>query len=308
VKKTHRDALPATEALLAAVTAAQTGSFTATATALNLTHGAVSRRIAAVEHWAGFPMFIRQGRGVQITLAGHRLVERIEQSFAMLADGILQGDEENELPVIRVGVVQSFARLWLLPNLSALEGEPPDLRIEPDIENRYTTLSDARISIRRGRGTWPGVTTEPLYGETLHPVATPAIADIIGRSAKPQDILRWPLLHDLSEEGWQTWLTHGGESYRRRARDRFFDGYDLVLQACAKGMGIALARLPYGRSYIEEAGLMVLSYEGVTSPSGFHIVTRQGNRPDAMQRLITRMRHLAGLDHRSSEAQTGAGP
>jgi LysR family transcriptional regulator, glycine cleavage system transcriptional activator len=293
VRKIHKKVLPATEALSAAVTAAQTGSFTAAATVLNITHGAVSRRIASVEHWAGFPMFVRQGRGVQITVAGQRLLDRIEQSFAILEDGVMLGDDRDDLPVIRIGVVQSFARLWLLPNMSALEGDPPDLRIEPEIDNRYTTLSDARISIRLGRGNWPGVTSEPLFDEILYPVAPPVIAEVIGRDPRPQDLLRWPLLHDLTEEAWQTWLTHRGESYRRRAKDRFFDGYDLVLQACAKEMGIAMARLPYGKLVVQQTGLVALSTDKITSQNQFHIVTRLGRRTDAIERLIARMRQVA---------------
>jgi LysR family transcriptional regulator, glycine cleavage system transcriptional activator len=297
VRKIHKKALPATEALSAAVTAAQTGSFTAAATALNITHGAVSRRIASVEHWAGFQLFVRQGRGVRITLAGQRLVDRIEQSFAMLEDSVLPGDDGEYLPVIRVGVVQSFARLWLLPNVSALEGDPPDLRIELEIDNRYTKLSDSRISIRLGRGTWSGVTAEPLFRETLFPVATPAIADALGEDPQPRDLMRWPLLHDLTEELWQTWLTTGGDTYQRRTRDRFFDGYDLVLQACAMGMGIGLARLPYGQRCIAQVGLVALSTIRVPSPNYFYIVTQPGHRQDAAKRLLTRLRQVAALDH-----------
>jgi len=294
VRIIHKKAIPPTEALRAVVAAARTGSFTAAAETMNITHGAVSRRIAAVEQWAGFPLFRRIGRGVSVTLRGQWLVTRIEQSFALLEDGVLLSDEEAELPVIRVGVVQSFARLWLLPNLAALEGDPPDLRLESEIDNRYMTLSDARIAIRYGQGNWPGLHAEPLFREHFCAIASQSIAMELGPDPSIEMILKWPLLHDLTQDAWQNWLAVHGQDYRRGSKDRFFDGHDLVLQACALGLGIGLARMPYGKAHIEREGLVVLGHEGAPGPNCFHIVTQAGNRNDFVERLIGRMRNLAG--------------
>ncbi|MCT8992203.1 LysR family transcriptional regulator [Chelativorans sp. SCAU2101] len=48
----HISALPPLDYLQAVVAAASLGSFTAAAERLSITHGALSRRVAAVEHWA----------------------------------------------------------------------------------------------------------------------------------------------------------------------------------------------------------------------------------------------------------------
>lgn len=50
---THNDELPPLEALQAVLSAYRLGSFSAAAAALGISHGAVSRRVAATERWAG---------------------------------------------------------------------------------------------------------------------------------------------------------------------------------------------------------------------------------------------------------------
>jgi LysR family transcriptional regulator, glycine cleavage system transcriptional activator len=283
----------------AVLAAARTGSFSGAAEALEVTHGAISRRVAAVEQWAGMALFVRHGRGVRLTLEGQRLASRIELALALVEDGRASGKVEAELDTVRVGVVQSFARLWLIPNLTALEGSPPDLRIEPEVDHRHMTLSDARIAIRLGRGDWPGVISEPLFRETLVAVAHRDIAAELGPAPSAQ-LLAFPLIHDASEDAWRLWLSRNGASYERRPRDRMFSGYDLALLAAAYGQGIALARLPYGRRFIETNGLVPLPGGPVENPVAFHIVTRPGGRYGAVERLVERMRQVA-------EAEAGEG-
>ncbi len=63
---------------------ARHGSFLAAAEISGLTHGAISRRIAAVENWLGVKLFERHARGVRPTLDGQRFVSRIEQAFGII--------------------------------------------------------------------------------------------------------------------------------------------------------------------------------------------------------------------------------
>lgn len=284
--------LPPTEALQAVLIAAETGSFTAAADRMNITHGTISRRIAAVEHWAGLSLFTRHGRGVRLTLEGQRLAARLEMALAMIGDGRAASPPAPDLPVIRVGVVQSFARLWLIPNLARLEGDPPDLRIEPEIDNRPMTLSDARIAIRLGPGGWPGVLAEPLMREALQPVAAPGLAARLGGTADATRLLDHPLLHDATVGNWQDWFNAQGKTYSPRPRDRILSGHDLVLGAARAGLGIALARHPYSGLHPSDGGLVAVHPARVPATSAFHIVTRPGPRHPAVDRLVRRLRGL----------------
>jgi LysR family transcriptional regulator, glycine cleavage system transcriptional activator len=286
--------LPPLEALRAVLSASSSGSLTAAAEMLDVTHGAISRRVAAVERWAGINIFSRHGRGVRPTPDGERLIAQIDHLLAQLEDAPLACSFSSELDTIRVGTVPSFARLWLLPNLAHLEGRPADLRIEIEIDHRLMALSRSRLAIRLGRGDWPGVSATRLFSEALRPVATREVAGKLGIDMSMTELLSQPLLHDSSDDAWRLWL--GIETLGRRPRDRILPGYDLALIAANAGEGVALARWPYGRRYIENSGLVFLSPRLEENSSAFHLVTSSGERASSMTRLIDRMRAVASED------------
>jgi DNA-binding transcriptional LysR family regulator len=188
-----------------------------------------------------------------------------------------------------VSVVPSFARLWLLPRIALLEGAPPDLRIEVDVEHRVSTLSDARVAIRHGRGGWPGVASVPLFEEELVPVANAEIAARLGADADAAALLHWPLLVDLPDTNWRLWFAASGLEYERRPQDRSFLDYDLTLAAAAEGLGVALLRDPFGAEACRGYGLRPVSSLRVPSPTCFHVVTRLGQRRSAIARLVERL-------------------
>ena len=61
-------------------------SISAAASTLNLTHGAISRRIARLEGWLGLRVFERQARGIALTPEGQRLFQRTQEAFALIGE------------------------------------------------------------------------------------------------------------------------------------------------------------------------------------------------------------------------------
>lgn len=285
--------------------ASSCGSLTAAADILNVTHGAISRRVATVEHWAKLNIFERHGRGVRPTPDGQRLIAQIDYLLAQLEDAPLSRTFSPDLDVVRVGSVPSFARLWLLPHLDILEGQPADLRIEFEVDNRLMALSPSRLAVRLGRGDWPGVASVPLFFESLRPVATSDVIAQLGSNPPIDALLAHPLLHDASDDAWRLWL--GIEALGRRPRDRIFPGYDLVLAAAGMGTGIALARWPYGRNYIKDKGLHFLADRSVRNHRAFHLVTAADGCSDAVKRLVARMQSVAAAEGDAWERQEQQG-
>jgi LysR family transcriptional regulator, glycine cleavage system transcriptional activator len=286
---THILDLPPLDALEAALAANRTGSFSAAADDLGLTHGAVSRRVSAVERWAGFRMFERHGRGVRLNLDGERLVAQIERAFAALDDGRKRQVGAQNPDIVHISVVPSFARLWLLPNLPLLEGVPQDLRVEVEIDHRFATLSDARIAIRFGAGNWPGVVATQLFDEQMVPIAAGSLVADQKHPLTSADLLRFPLLHDTSDAQWKMWFSGQDMPYQRRFEDRIFSDYDMTLLAASRGLGIALLRAPYGAEACEALGLSVVSDHREPNRMTYHVVARPGLRNPATDRLITRI-------------------
>lgn len=282
--------LPPLEALEAVLRAAETGTFSGAANMLEITHGAVSRRIALVELWAGFRLFERHGRGVRLTEAGQDMAAQLEHILIQLRDMSLAGPRDAGLPIVRTGVIDSFARLWMIPKMARLEGEPKDLHILLDIDSRLMPLAADRIAIRYGTGPWPGSRSIPLTGEVFRPYATLALAATLPRDPEPQDFLLYPLIHDQHDDGWSIWLDYA--RLPLRSQDRHLPGYDLTLLAAAEGLGIALVREPYGAETCKNLGLVPVCDRATTNPKRFHIVTHQGRQSASAQRLAGRIATL----------------
>lgn len=282
--------LPPLEAFEAVMQAAEAGTFSGAAIALGITHGAVSRRIAQVETWAGIRLFERHGRGVRLSAAGHDVVAQLDHILRQLRDVRLAGIRDSGHPVVRVGVINSFARLWMIPNMAQLEGRPKDLHIQLEIDSRLMPLAADRLAIRYGKGPWPGSRSMPLGPEAFRPYATAALAETLPGDPVLEDLLAHPLIHDQHDDGWPVWL----DSTRLpvRAEDRFLPGYDLTLLAAASGLGIALVREPYGAEFCKRVGLLPVSSRTVDNPKRFHILAHNGLQSTAARTFAKRMKGL----------------
>ncbi|WP_322021541.1 MULTISPECIES: LysR substrate-binding domain-containing protein [unclassified Burkholderia] len=277
---------------------ARLGSFLAAADASGVTHGAISRRVAAVENWLGMTLFERHARGVRLTPDGQRFVGRIEQAFAIIDGAADQWRSPRTPRLVRMSVVPAFAQLWLLERQHALESEAPALRIELGIELRNVDIAagEADLSIRYGRGHWRQLETCAFMPETLHPVAHPRLAAQLAARRRRNDaaLLEMPLLHDSDVTGWRTWFDALGIPFKPRAQDRRFEDYNLVLAAAEAGLGVALARTPLADAYLRRSALVRVSRHEVESPLRYHFVHAKGeNRPEVLA-LMERMRAALG--------------
>lgn len=283
------------ETLRAFDAAARTGSFSAAAGQLNLTHGAVSRQIAKLEGWLGLKLFDRGARGVSLTLEGNRLHLRTVEAFALIASHSDRWVEPHGTAVVRLTAIPSISGLWLMPRLSALEGGEPKLRIVLDVDIRQADLADEGLdlSVRCGRGRVPGRVSLQLFEEHLFPVASPGLAAAIG-PGEPARLLKYPLIHDSDASGWRAWFDARGMDYRPRAHDRRFEDYNLVLDAAASGLGVALARPPLAANQLASGRIVPVDERTALNPVSYWL-----DRP------MTRPRNAAAILARRIGAEAG---
>lgn len=288
---TSLPALPPLDGLLAVAAAARTGSFTDAAEELGLSHGAVSRRVQVVEAWLGTALFERHARGARLTPAGQRFVRTIEQALTTIARAAEQWRPHRGVHTLRISVVPSFARLWLLPRLAALQGTPADLFLDVTVEHRVVDLHDDEVdvAVRYGAGSWPDLEATLLFREQLVPAAAPALAASLGRDVAPRAILQHPLLHDSDASQWRSWFARAGVTYRPRAVDRRFEDYDLVLEAAAAGVAIALVRRPLADAWLDTGRLCRISPRSLDNPSAHFVVHRRGDLRPQVQQLVSRL-------------------
>lgn len=302
----NSNSLPPFDGLLALFAAAELGSFTAAADALDITHGSVSRRIAQLELWLGTKLFERHGRGVRLTPAGQRFTNEARLSLANLSRSAEQWRPWRGRQTLRLSVVPSFARLWLIPRLAMIEGS--DIHIDLVMDHKLNDLDarEADISIRYGGGNWDGCDARVLFHETLTPCAAPALARqladksgvvdgsvVDGRAVDGSVLLDFPLLHDSDVSHWRAWLNQDGIAYRPRWQDRRFEDYDAVLVAAGAGLGIAMLRLPTAAEKCADLNLQILHQFQLKNPAAHYVCTGKNERRTAVLELADRLQRLA---------------
>jgi DNA-binding transcriptional LysR family regulator len=283
--------------------AARTGSFSAAAEQLNITHGAISRQIAKLEQWLGLKLFERKARGVSLTPEGQRLFLRTNEAFSLISDTTDRWSEPRGPAVVRLTSIPSISGLWLMPRLHMLEAGPTPLRIVLDVDDHQADLADEGLdlSIRCGRGKIPGRISVQLFEEHCFPVASPQLAAEIGKG-KPERLLKYPLIHDSDASAWRAWFSARGMDYRPRQEDRRFEDYNLVLDAAAHGLGIALARPPLTVDQLASGRIAMVDERTALNPVSYWLDRPAGRPREAAAELARRIGREAGLQQEKVEA------
>lgn len=111
---------------------ARHGQLLAAARRLALNHATVARRLDALEHSLGTPLFERRPAGCVLTQAGERLLpvaERIEFELLGVAEGFRQ-EEADVSGTVRIGAPDGLGNYFLAAHLGELTHRHPDLVVE----------------------------------------------------------------------------------------------------------------------------------------------------------------------------------
>lgn len=233
---------PPPRALSAFEAAARRGSFVKAAQELNVTTSAVSHQIKLLETFLGRRLFLRQNRGVRLTVDGAAYFASVRRAYDVLDDGtrrILDQPVAERL-VIRCGV--SFGLRWLVPRIPIFLSDHPDidLQVVTPTEIEDERLRPVDIDIRYGTRERPGMEVVPLFEEDVLPLCSPVLLKGPDALREARDLGRFRLINsDISVINWAHFLTAqrltGGE-YATIT----FDNTLLALQAAVSGLGVAL--------------------------------------------------------------------
>ncbi len=232
--------LPPLPALHTFLVTAQCCNFTRAAQQLHLTQGAVSRQIAGLEEHLGYPLFIRQARGLSLTREGQEWLPRVQQVFALIEDGVQQiGTPHGTLQLKAPTCVMR----WLLPRLMEWQALRPDVPVE------LTTTIQHGVDFRReGFDAAVVYGAEPeagqvlkLFDEELTPVCSPQLlAGKVGLR-EVADLRGQMLLHPARDErDWQTWLEAAGSGLEIQGKRQHFETLDMAMAMASQGTGVAI--------------------------------------------------------------------
>jgi LysR family glycine cleavage system transcriptional activator len=232
--------LPSLNALKAFEAAARLESFTDAAAELFVTHAAISRHIRDLEEWLGTQLFIRTGRGVDLTDAGRRFVSRLTPLFDQMAEATREAAAVGDVRQLNVSVEPAFASRWLVARLGRFHDLHPDIELAIDPTNRLADFraGEADLGIRYGTGGWEDADAVKLTDVVIFPVCAPSlIAD--KPAIKPQDLDDYNLLHEQRKQWWADWLFAAGITGVEDWRGTLFHNH-LAIEAAEAGQGFAL--------------------------------------------------------------------
>lgn len=286
------DIFPPFEALQAALSAARTGSFTAAAAELDVTHATISRRVEMAEKWFQCALFDRHARGVTITASGQMALAKVAYAFNHLKQARQTRPVGETLPIVKLATTSSFARFWLIPRLTELEGTIQDLRIElvTSALNASLTSGEVDLAIRYGRGQWNDGEEEPLFEESLCPVVKPEL--LVMNTQAVSLMQETPLLHTGDTTLWRAWMSHHGKRLTSKLSDRVMGDYAQAIEAAIAGLGIALWNPAIHSLDAFNGQLVPLDELSCPSPLRFYLLSKPGPAHTPPMRVRSRLRRL----------------
>jgi LysR family transcriptional regulator, glycine cleavage system transcriptional activator len=236
--------LPSLTALSVFEATARHSSLKAATAELNVTSGAISRQIKALEAELGVALFIRTARGVVLTPAGEELYATVAAGFSRMSDttrAIKRGDRSRN---VTLATTDTTGTMWLVPRMPEFWQRHTDIMIDHQLaeNSRNFRPEEVDLRIRHGMGGWINDVAEPLFDDWLYPVCSPAFA---ARHAGVTiaDLPDLPLLDiDWVAPDWVTWeeaLMQGGLTTRPRFTRRL-GKFSLAMQAAAADQGVAI--------------------------------------------------------------------
>lgn len=282
--------LPSLNRLATFEAAARHQSLKRAATELNVTAGAVSHQIKALETEIGAALFKRVHRGVELTDAGSELFAVLSTAFSQTASVLESLSSGKGSGAITIGTSSAVASLWLMPRIGRLWQDHPDLRINHRVSDQPFDLdrSDVDLVVRYGDGKWDGETAVQLFTDTVGPVCSPDFASA-NPVRDPADLVSMPLLQlDAVDTGWMSWrewFALAGMDGQRPEGPRF-NNYSIALQAAEEGAGVVLGWTRLIGSYLSAGRLVPLGDLCLPAPGAFYLTWDSGEPPDPSVTLV----------------------
>ena len=258
--------------------AARLESFTQAAQGLNLTHGAVSRAVRALEEELGVALFERRHRRVLLTAAGRKLFQATQQAFGILDHTALELRQQALDAPLVLSCEPTLLMRWLIPRLPAFQQAHPDINLQLVAGGGPFSFHDGiTAAIRRNDFDWgKQVHSLALFSEKVGPVCQPGalarmtIAEGSLLSLRPGA----KLLHAATRpDAWWHWAQQQGMALVGHPEQRF-DHFYFSLQAAVAGLGIAMGPWLQVRDDLA-AGLLSAPFGFMPDGSGYYLLSPQ---------------------------------
>lgn len=227
------------------VKAVDSGSFSATARAMNLTPSAVSKQISRLEDRLGARLFNRTTRQLAPTEEGRAYYERCQQILADIQEAESAVSKLNTEPrgVLRVNMPVVFGRRHIIPLVGPFLQQYPQVSLELSMSDQYVDpiAEGCDMLIRVGELKDSSLIARKLAEARRVVVAKPEYWEMHGRPMRPEDLRRHNCLvysYLTSGNTWRMTDADGREHTVVTSGNLTSNNGEALLEAALSGVGV----------------------------------------------------------------------
>ncbi len=302
--------------LLSFVTVAREGSFTRAAALLGVTQSALSQAISGLEARLQIRLLTRTTRSVSPTAAGERLLNAIGHRFDEIEAELDELTEMRDKPAgtVRITCGDHILRTTLLPRLTPLLLEYPDIKVEFDVNYGFRDIVADRFDagVRLGDTIDKDMIAVPLGPELRMAVAaSPDYFAAHPKPKKPRDLLEHKCINQRMQTsgGLYVWeFERRGRQLNVRVDGQIIFNTSLnIVDAAVAGLGIAWLPEEEFAPHIEEGRLIRVLEEWCPPFAGYYLYYPSRRQPSPAFSLVVKALRYETERGRTSKATPSGG-
>ncbi|QUJ70094.1 LysR family transcriptional regulator (plasmid) [Photobacterium sp. GJ3] len=279
--------LPSTRELQAFLITAEQLNFTAAAKQLNVTQGAVSRQIQALEAQLKVRLFQRHARGLTLTTKGNEFLPLVQQLLAQLQKAVDQVSNEKQQIKLKA---PSCITSWLLPKLMTFQQAHPDIDValtSAIMHNVHFASEPFDAAICYTEQTpQKDMKAFRLFDEYLSPLCAPGLLRPDADQTDLVQLSQQTWLHATAQQtDWKIWLDHVGYQGKLATQNQRFATLDLAVSAAIQGFGIAVGDVELARQDLN-AGRLVMPFPQRVPSGKSYFLVRPNSAPTPALSLL----------------------
>ncbi|KMN17745.1 LysR family transcriptional regulator [Pseudomonas weihenstephanensis] len=289
--------------LLSFVTVAREGSFTRAAGVLGVTQPALSQAISGLEARLQIRLLTRTTRSVSPTVAGERLLQAIGNRFDEIEAELENLTQMRDKPAgtVRITCGDHVLRTTLLPKLTALLHEYPDINVEFDVSYGFRDIVADRFDagVRLGDTIDKDMIAVPI-GPPLRmaAVAVPGYFASRGIPENPRDLMNHRCINQRMQTsgGLYVWdFEQRGKQVNVRVDGQLiFNTSSHIVDAALTGLGIAYLPEEEFEPHLREGRLERVLEDWCPPFSGYYLYYPSRRQPSPAFTLVANALRKAG--------------
>jgi LysR family glycine cleavage system transcriptional activator len=270
--------------------AASHRSFKVAAAELFLTPSAVSHQMKELETMLGMRLFERKTRALELTTAGHRLLEEVEPLLEALDRSLTQFARHHGRQTLRVRLPALFANELFSPRLAEFCEANPLIDVQLDTRDPRPASHPptADISILLADSPPQGLKSVRLFSCPFTAVCARKHAGVVARLGR--EVFRTlPLIVDRTRPfAWSSWADEVGLDTPEPKQVIEFDTMIAVVRAAERGLGIALVPTLLVESWMRSGALVQVFAVELATTDAYYLVSRPKDVERPAVRELTR--------------------